>query len=146
MPEMAKTLDEALEFFLNNLTTPNWDTLLLDLMADDAVMEFPFAPPNRPQKLTGKREVVPYFAELKKLIRLDEVHLVATYKTTDPNVVILQAEGKGQAIPTGRPFEPKYIVVLTFRDGLIVRWQDYWNPFAVLVALGGTISLPGSEE
>jgi len=28
------------------------------------------------------------------------------------------------------------------RDGRIVRWQDYWNPFTVLVALGGTISFP----
>jgi uncharacterized protein len=144
MSKPTKTLDEALEFFVNNLITPKWDTLL-ELLADDAVVEFPFAPPNRPEKLTGKREIVSYFDLLKKRVRLDEVHLIAAHKTTDPNVIILQAEGKGQTIPDGRPFEPKYIDILTFRDGLIVRLQDYWNPLIGILAFGGTISLPNAE-
>lgn len=143
MPETPKTIDEALECFLNNLTTPGWDSLM-DLLAEDAVIEFPFAPPNRPHQLTGKQEIVPYFEALKKRMRLDEVRLIATHKTTDPNVVILQAEGNGQTIPDGRPLEPKYLEILTFRDGLIVRLQDYWNPLVGILAFGGTISFPES--
>ena len=88
---------------------------------------------------------MPDFGALKNLIRLDEVRVVATHKTTNLNVVILESEGKGEAVQTGRPYEPKYITVLTFRDGRIVCWRDYWNPFTVLVALGGAISFSKSE-
>ncbi|MFT4113923.1 nuclear transport factor 2 family protein [Silvibacterium sp.] len=142
MPGTTKSIDEALQFFLDNLTSVHWDALLLELVADDAVMEFPFAPEGRPQRLNGKREIAPYLDELKKVIRLDEVRLVAMHKTVDPETVILQAEGKGQAIQTGRPFHPRYIVVLTFRDGRIIRWQDYWNPLAFLTSMGATITFP----
>ena len=29
---------------------------------------------------------------------------------------------------TGAPYEQSYVSVLTVRDGLIVRYRDYWNP------------------
>ena len=144
MSEPTKTLDEALQSFETSFTNPDWDTLLLELMAEDAVMESPFAPPGRPGKVTGKHEIAAYFLELKKVIRLDEVRIVTTYKTDDPNVVILQAEGRGRAIHTGKPFEPRYAEILTFRYGLLVRWQDYWSPLAFLVAIGA-ISMPDAE-
>jgi uncharacterized protein len=144
MPETPKTIDLALEFFVNNLTTPGWDNLM-DLLADDAVIEFPFAPPNRPAKLTGKQEIVSFFAALRGHMRLDEVRIVATHRTTDPNVVILQLEGKGQNIENGRIIESKYVEFLTFRDGLVVRLQDYWNPLIGILAMGGTISFPESR-
>ena len=75
----------------------------------------------------------------------DEAHLVAAHKTADPNVVILQIEGKGRALKSGRSVEPKYVEFLTFRDGLIVHWQDYWNPLTGILALGGTISFRQQE-
>jgi uncharacterized protein len=143
MPKTPKTIDEAVKFLVDNLTTPGWDNLL-DLLADDAVIEFPFAPAERPAKLTGKQEILPYFAALRDHMRLDEVRLIATHKTTDPSVVILQLEGKGQNIRNGRTVEMKYVEFLTFRDGLIVRMQDYWNPLVGILALGGTVSLPNS--
>jgi hypothetical protein len=33
----------------------------------------------------------------------------------------------------------------TFRDGLIVRYQDYSNPLIGILAFGGTISFSNSE-
>ncbi len=144
MPEMTTNLDEALKFFCDNLVTPKWDALM-DLLAEDAVMEFPYHLPGFPEKLRGKREIVPYFDLLKDRITINEVRLVTTHKTDDPNVVILEAVGKGHAVQTGHNYEPKYITVLTFRNGLIVHWKDYLNPFTVLIALGGTIALPMAE-
>ncbi|WP_158615319.1 nuclear transport factor 2 family protein [Acidipila sp. EB88] len=140
----SQTTDEAFTRFLNSFGSPDWDTQLIQLMTEDVVMEFPFAPPARPQRLNGKEEVRTYFTELKRLIHIDSVSVVAIHKTTDPDVVIFQAEGKGRAIDTGLPFEPKYVDILTFRDGLLARWQDYWNPLTVLVALGA-ITLPGPQ-
>lgn len=33
---------------------------LIELMAEDAVMEFPFAPPGRPQRLERKNNIIKY--------------------------------------------------------------------------------------
>lgn len=143
MPEATKTVDELLEIFLVNAANPS---ALLNLLADDAVIEFPYALPGRTQKLTGKQEIVPYFVALKDTIVIGEMRRVAVHRTTDPNIVIVQSEGKGRAVQTGQPFEQKYISVLTFRDGLLVRVQDYWNPFTVFTAFGGEISYPKSDS
>lgn len=140
-----KSVDEALQAFKDSFTSPEWDTSLLKLMADDVVMEFPFGPPGRPTRLSGKQEIASYFTELKKVIRLDRIRVTETYKTDDPNLVVLKAEGKGAAIQTGRPFEPKYVDFLTFRDGMLVLWQDYWSPLAFLIATE-VITMPNTPK
>lgn len=101
MPETTKTIDEVLEIFLSDAATP---ATMLNFLADDAVIEFPYALPGRPQKLTGKQEIVPYFDVLEGRIALDEFHRVAVHKTSDSNIVIVQSEGKGHAVQTGQPF------------------------------------------
>ena len=60
MPKTTRTVDEALKLFMDNLTTPHWDKLL-KLIAEDAVIEFPYAPAGRTQKLNGMQEILPYF-------------------------------------------------------------------------------------
>ena len=145
MPETTANIDETLNRSSDNLTTPKWDALM-ELLAEDAVMEFPYHLPGFPEKLTGKQQIVPYFSALKDRLLIEQVSILKMHKTIDPNVVIVESEAKGKAVQTGLPYEPKYITVLTFRDGLILRWQDYWNPFTVLTALGGAISLPTSNS
>ena len=145
MPEMTKTLDDALELFVSSLATTD-KNIYLGLLADDVVLEYPYHFPNRPGILSGKQEIVGYFEAFREVLRFDELRIVATHKTTIPDVVTLQVEGKGQAVHTGLPFEPKYLLVLTFRDGLICHWQHYFNPLTVLTALGGTFSFPHTES
>jgi ketosteroid isomerase-like protein len=40
-------------------------------------------------------------------------------------------------VPTGKPYDQRYISVIEHRDGKIVRYVDYWNPQIVAEALGG---------
>ncbi len=139
MPETTKTIDEVLEILLSTAATP---ATMLKFLADDAVIEFPYALPDRPQKLTGKQEIVPYFSALEGRIALDEIRRGTVHKTNNP----ISSSCKGHMVQTGQPFEQKYITVFTFRDGLVVHLQDYWNPFTIFTALGGTISLPKSAS
>jgi hypothetical protein len=52
----------------------------------------------------------------------------------NPNVAVLEVEGRGKAVQTGRPYVQQHITLLTFRDGRISHWKDYWNPMNVLTA------------
>jgi ketosteroid isomerase-like protein len=40
-------------------------------------------------------------------------------------------------VTNGNPYEMRYATFVTFRDGLVVNYREYWNPQAFLTALGG---------
>ena len=60
-----------------------------------------------------------FFSAFGDFLTVDEILLVAAHQTTNPNVAVLEFEGRGKATQTGRPYLQKYITVLTFRDGRI---------------------------
>ena len=138
---MADFLDAKLRNFLTNLVSSKHHDLL-EMLTEDAVMEFPYHLPTTPTQLVGKQEISRFFAGFGDLLTLDEIRLVAAHQTDDPNVAILEYEGTGKATQTGKPYQQKYITVLTFRDGRIRHWKDYWNPVSVLSATQASNSTP----
>ena len=138
---MPVPLDAKLRNFLNNLVSSKHHDLL-EMLDEDAVMVFPYHLPTTPTQLVGKQEISKFFAGFGDFLTLDEIRLVASHRTDDPDVAILEYEGTGKATQTGRSYQQKYITVLTFRDGRIARWKDYWNPLSVLEATGEPGSVP----
>ncbi len=138
---MPKFIDAKLQDFLSNLVTSKHHDLL-EMLTEDAVMEFPYHLPTTPAQLVGKQEIVEFFSAFGDLLTVDEILLVAAHQTTNPNVAVLEFEGRGKATQTGRPYLQKYITVLTFRDGRISHWKDYWNPANVINATAESDSTP----
>ncbi|GAA2469999.1 nuclear transport factor 2 family protein [Winogradskya humida] len=101
------------------------------LYADDAVMEFPFAPPARPQRPDGRPAVEAYLAGYTDLLDIQRIHDVEVHETTDPAVIIGEFAASGLVVATGEPYTARYIAVLTIVDGRIRRYRDYWNPLAL---------------
>jgi ketosteroid isomerase-like protein len=60
--------------------------------------------------------------------------------TQDPEVIVAEIDATGFVVATGRPYELRYIAVLTIREGLIVSYRDYWNPLAAQELLGGGLA------
>ena len=130
---MSETLHQNLQAFLDNVVNAKHQELL-GMLAEDAVMEFPYHLPTTPARLVGKPEIARFFAGFGNFLVLDEIHPTTLHETTDPNVGIVEYEGRGKAVQTGRPYVQQYITVLTFLDGKIAHWKDYWNPENVLGA------------
>jgi len=61
-----------------------------------------------------------------------------TYPTDDPNIAIAEWNVSGKVVSNGNPYEMSYATFVTFRDGLIVNYREYWNPMAFIKAMGGT--------
>ncbi|HEX6449108.1 MAG TPA: nuclear transport factor 2 family protein [Trebonia sp.] len=105
---------------------------LLRLCADDVVFEFPFAPPGWPGKVEGKRALGEYLAAIPAGVAFDKFDL-ETHQTVNPDVAVIEMTATGRVKDTSEPYEMSYVVVLTVRDGLIVRYRDYyWNPLRAL--------------
>ncbi|MFF0823135.1 nuclear transport factor 2 family protein [Micromonospora haikouensis] len=106
------------------------------LFADDAVLELPFAPAGQPDRVAGRAALHDYLIGYPQLLDVREITDVTVHETADPTVVVAEFTASGVVVATGRPYQLRYIAVLTIRDGRIVRYRDYWNPQAAQELLG----------
>ncbi|WP_016700586.1 nuclear transport factor 2 family protein [Actinoalloteichus spitiensis] len=102
----------------------------VDLYADDAVLELPFAPPGAPDRLDGRAAIQEYLRDYPSRLDVREISDTVTHRTEDPGTIIVEFTAHGVVVPTGRPYQARYVSVLTTRNGRIQHHRDYWNPLA----------------
>ena len=104
----------------------------IELFADDAVMELPFAPPGMPPRLEGQAAIREYSKRAESMpLRVDDIVTTALYETTDPELVVIEIVTKGTVTTTGQTFEAPCIQVFRIRDGQIHLMRDYFNPIGL---------------
>ncbi|KAF5996963.1 nuclear transport factor 2 family protein [Streptomyces mirabilis] len=108
-----------------------------DLCADDVVAEFPFAPEGAPARIEGREALFDYLRGYPDVIDVREIPAVRVYPTDDENVAIAEWSVKGSVVSNGNPYNMSYATFVTFRDGLIANYREYWNPQVFLNALAG---------
>lgn len=111
-------------------------TTFVEMLAEDSVMEFPFAPPGLPDRLVGRDAVADHLTKLARLITFDRIGS-ATVHARDGETTVLTFETAGSGVETGAPYNQRYLSVITTADGQIARYLDYWNPLVVSRALLG---------
>jgi ketosteroid isomerase-like protein len=131
-PSAVDLLQRSLDAFLAK-DMKGWT----DLCADDVVAEFPFAPEGSPARIEGREALYEYLRGYPDVIDVREIPTVRIYPTDDENVAIAEWSVSGSVVTNGNPYEMSYATFVTFRDGLIVNYREYWNPQAFLKALSG---------
>lgn len=131
------SLSALLRQGLDDLLSPDAETLL-DMMADDVSFEFPFALPDGIKRLAGKAALAAYLPKVGELFTIEALILDRAIISADGRRAVLEFTGEAYANATGARYDQDYVSVLDLRDGLIVRYRDYWNPLTVLSATGGT--------
>jgi len=108
-----------------------------DLLAEDVVMEVPFAP-GGPLRWDGREEWLA-FAEPSRAgfpAKFDRFTKLAVHETLDPEVAVVEYELGGVVTTTGQRAAARFIGVLRVRNGKIAGWREYQNTFAIRQALG----------
>lgn len=108
-----------------------------ELCAEDVVAEFPFAPEGSPARIEGRPALYDYLRGYPDAIDVRALPTVKIYATDDPAVAIAEWSASGQVQANGNPYEMRYATFVTFKDGLIVNYREYWNPLAFLNAMSG---------
>jgi ketosteroid isomerase-like protein len=108
-----------------------------DLLADDVVVEAPFAPPGRPTRFEGKQQWLDVANPQRAAfpIRINACRTLAIHDTTDPDTIVVEYELTGTSTKTNQQGTATFIAVLTARDGKIARWREYQNTMALQMAL-----------
>lgn len=135
-PDPFSSFSGLLRAALGDLLMPDADTFL-DMVADDIVMEFPYAPPAAVPRVTGKAALAEYLPGAASLITIESMSEPVVHRTQDTGVVILEFTCKGHGTETGIAYDQTYISVVTVADGYITQYRDYWNPLIALRAMGG---------
>ena len=105
----------------------------------NVVVEFPFAPDEASRRMVGRTAIYDYLKDYPSVIDLRKTNTMSIYATDDPNRAIAEWSVSGQVISNGNPYEMSYATFVTFKNGLIVNYREYWNPIAFLAAMNGTI-------
>ncbi|UQA56438.1 nuclear transport factor 2 family protein [Polyangium aurulentum] len=129
--DAAHALDQHLAFIARDID--RW----LDLFADDAVVEFPYAPPGFQARLEGKAAIDTYFRPTPQTFGGLVFTNLRLYPTQDPDVALAEVHGSATIPATGKRYEQDYIMVLRTRAGKIVHYREYWNVTLALEAFGG---------
>ena len=132
-PAATQLLRNSLDRFLAK-DMKGWS----ELCAEDVVAEFPFAPEGSPARIEGRAALYEYLRNYPSFIDVKEIPTLKTYATDDANVAIAEWSASGVVIGNGNPYEMSYATFVTFRDGLIVNYREYWNPMAFIAAMSGT--------
>ncbi|AUP77784.1 nuclear transport factor 2 family protein [Flavivirga eckloniae] len=130
--------NQAEQTFKNHLSclTEGRITDWINLFAENAVMEVPYSPKAFPNRIEGREGLYEYMKDIPKLFKI-EYKNIHFHPTAEPNLVIVEFECTGKVLTTNKPYDQKYISVITLNnDGKIVKYVDYWNPVVALEALG----------
>ncbi|YCK40015.1 nuclear transport factor 2 family protein [Actinomadura sp. ATCC 39365] len=107
----------------------------LDLMAPDAVIEWPYRLEGMPAKLRGRAEIAAFVSAKGSLISFDEYVDLVMHETVDPEVVIVEYTAHGTVTGTGAPFTQRVIAVFRVRHGQVVSYRDYINLLPLMKVL-----------
>lgn len=101
---------------------------LKELCHEELLMELPFAADPAQQRTEGRE------ACLEKLAYVEEAfdHFAITpheiYEAPTRDAVIVEATSFGRYKGGGAFYQNLYVIVLSFQDGKVVSWREYFDP------------------
>jgi hypothetical protein len=127
---------QTVERFLAAVVSPSPGDMA-DCYAEHIVIEMPFTSGLAPERTeTTREEIRARFAAGAAARRYTAVRDVRVHETADPDVIVLEYRIDGTRLADSERFTMAFVMVLTFRDGLIAHSRDYTDPIAGARALG----------
>lgn len=114
-----------------------------DLFAEDGVLDIPYAPEGIPRTLRGREAIAEFYTGLPEM--------VTPMNFADYRINALDVDGEyvaeytsdASVRATSLPYRNDYIARVSVRDAEITRFAEFFDPIALVVALGGTVAPPG---
>ena len=106
--------------------TGDADALVLHY-TDDYVLELPYATTDGGRRYEGRDAVRTRLRAVFRVLRLN-LTITQSHPTADPDLVIAEYTSEGTSLPTGERTSNRYVGFWWFREGLVCRTREYFNP------------------
>ncbi len=133
--EQRKQTLETAQAYLELLKAQEWDKWI-NLWAEDAVLEFPFAPKNRPSIYRGKQDILTYMSSTTRSIVVDSVAELNISPMSDPDKLVIELAINGHLLSNGATYNQRYVTFFELESGKIKHYKEYWNPLISIEAYG----------
>jgi uncharacterized protein len=121
------------------LTAGRWDEWI-ELWAEDARCEFPYAAEGRPRSLQGRSAILEYMRAAAGRFAIDGVDRLVLHEDREGSTLVAELAIKGHVLGSGEPYNQQYVSVFEVVDGHLQRYREYWNPLVVQAAFADDVS------
>jgi ketosteroid isomerase-like protein len=103
----------------------------LELLSDEVEVEFPFAPPGRPERLRGRENLRRYLEAVLARVAYDSITSLVVYETDVAGTIVAEMIAGLRLLESNRTYSRRYVAVVRAADGRVVSYREYWNPLAL---------------
>ena len=107
-----------------------------DLLADDVVFEYVISVPGYPKRVEGRQNIIDLYSDYDSFMTVRSADNLGVYRDLAASVVVLEYEVHGESVQTGRPYNNRFVSIVTIKNGKVTWWRDYLDPIAVSDAAG----------
>ena len=117
--------------------------LIREDFSEDVVLALPYAPAGTPKEVAGRENVIAYIQLLADYLPAG-VFTGHSFQTLheDPGIVMSLYSATTEVLTTGLPYSNSYVTFITVRDGLVTRYEEFFDPLNWLLAQGAKVTLP----
>jgi AcrR family transcriptional regulator len=119
MRATVKTLFEAVSVADGEAVRP--------LLADDAIMELPFAIPPFPSAKSGGDAIASGIKSGSRIFTTFRLTPRTFYPSPETDSIVVEVESEGQ-LTKGGTYSNQYVFIFKFANDKIVLWKEYFNP------------------
>src|SRR5271166_1568463 len=107
-----------------------------DLLTDDVVFEYVISVPGYPRRVEGRQNIIDLYSGYGDFMTVRSADNLRVYRDREASVVVLEYEVHGESVQTGRPYNNRFVSIITVKDHKVTHWRDYLDPIAVFHAAG----------
>lgn len=107
-----------------------------DLLIDDVVFEYVISVPGYPGRVEGRQNIIDLYSNYSDYMTVHTADNLRVYRDPEASVVVLEYEVHGESVQTGRPYNNRFVSIITVKDNKVTHWRDYLDPIAVFDAAG----------
>jgi uncharacterized protein len=107
-----------------------------DLLAEDVVFEYVISVPGYPRRVEGRQNIVDLYDGYGDYMALSSADNLRVHRDRETSVIVLEYEVHGTSVQTGRPYDNRFVSIVTVNGRKVTHWRDYLDPVAVFDAAG----------
>ncbi len=100
------------------------------------VFEYVISVPGYPRRVEGRQDVIDLYSGYDDYMTVHTADNLRVYRDPEASVVVLEYEVHGESVLTGRPYNNRFVSIITVKDRKVTHWRDYLDPIAVFDASG----------
>lgn len=132
--QAIQALNSHARFLMGEETIDTW----VAIWAEDALIEFPYAPAGLPRRVESKSAIREYFKDFPNIVNFTAFPDLKAYSSHDTERIFLEFRCESVVVSTGLPYNQTYSASIELKDGLVTFYREFWNPTFFVEAFGGT--------